>query len=315
MATAVEVEGLGRRFGDVSALRDLDLQIAEGEVLALLGPNGAGKTTLIRILSTLLQPSAGRAWVAGFDVMKAPVDVRARIGLTGQYASVDADLTGLENLELLGGLLGLVRQGARGRAIELLDRFSLRADAGRRVGTYSGAMRRRLDLAASLVGSPQVVFLDEPTTGLDPQSRAELWSVVRELAANGTTVLLTTQYMDEADALADRIVVIDHGHVVADGSASALKALLGRRRVDVTFRDAEAMNTAQSLLRSIEQAAVRSGEDYRLRITVSDANHAAGVVSELRQAGLLFESLEISEPSLDEVFLELTGDAPLKEGV
>src|SRR5499433_2995807 len=232
---AIVAEGLGKRFGPVAALDGVDLALPAGGVLGVLGPNGAGKTTMVRILATLLRPDRGRAWVAGFDVAKNPAAVRRLIGLSGQYAAVDPSLTGPENLVMIGRLYGLTRRQARSRAGELIGRLELDSAAGRLVRTYSGGMRRRLDLAASLVAAPSVLFLDEPTTGLDPRSRLAMWEVIRELVAEGTTVLLTTQYLEEADRLADRIAVIDGGQVIASGTAEALKARVGGERLELSI--------------------------------------------------------------------------------
>jgi daunorubicin resistance ABC transporter ATP-binding subunit len=288
--------------------------VEEGGVLGLLGPNGAGKTTLVRVLATLIAPSAGRAEVAGFDVSRDPEEVRSLIGLTGQYAAVDSELSASENLELIGGLLGLGRRESRRRAAELLERFSLGDAARRRAGTFSGGMRRRLDLAASLVGSPRVVFLDEPTTGLDPQSRLELWDVVRELVADGATVLLTTQYLDEADQLADRIVVIDDGQLIADGTAAELKQTVGGHLVNATVRDERDFNRAAEALSAAGLEVNRQPEFGQLAIPVADPNEAASAVAALREGGGALSQLALNEPTLDDVFLALTGTTTDNDG-
>jgi daunorubicin resistance ABC transporter ATP-binding subunit len=313
-AIAIRTESLRRRFGDVEALRGIDLEVEEGGVLGLLGPNGADKTTLVRVLATLIAPSAGSAEVAGFDVCRNPKQVRARIGLTGQYTAVDGELSASENLELIGGLLGLGRGESRRRAAELLERFSLADVAGRRAGTFSGGMRRRLDLAASLVGSPRIVFLDEPTTGLDPQSRLALWDVVRELVADGATVLLTTQYLDEADQLADRIVVIDHGKLIADGTAADLKQTVGGRLVDATVRDEDAFERAAEAVSAVGLEVNRRPELGRVAVPVGDPNEAARAVAALREGGVALSELDLNEPTLDDVFLALTGATADNDG-
>jgi daunorubicin resistance ABC transporter ATP-binding subunit len=313
-AIAIRTESLRRRFGDVEALRGIDLEVEEGGVLGLLGPNGADKTTLVRVLATLIAPSAGSAEVAGFDVCRNPKQVRARIGLTGQYTAVDGELSASENLELIGGLLGLGQGESRRRAAELLERFSLADVAGRRAGTFSGGMRRRLDLAASLVGSPRIVFLDEPTTGLDPQSRLALWDVVRELVADGATVLLTTQYLDEADQLADRIVVIDHGKLIADGTAADLKQTVGGRLVDATVRDEDAFERAAEAVSAVGLEVNRRPELGRVAVPVGDPNEAARAVAALREGGVALSELDLNEPTLDDVFLALTGATADNDG-
>jgi ABC-2 type transport system ATP-binding protein len=306
---AVLAEGLEKRFGDVWALRGLSFEVAAGTVLGVLGPNGAGKTTAVRILATLIRPDAGRAEVAGFDVVHQSDEVRARIGLTGQYAAVDGYLTGRENLEMVGRLYHLPGAEARRRADELLARFDL-VDAGNRtVKTYSGGMRRRLDLAASLIISPPVLFLDEPTTGLDPRSRLAMWEIIDELVANGTTVLLTTQYLDEADQLADRIVVVDGGRVIAAGTSQELKAQVGGERLEITLgRDAD-LQAAVRLLRPHGDGEVRLDPDRRtIVVPVTDgARRLADTVRGLDEAGLRVEDLALRQPTLDDVFLTLTG--------
>jgi ABC-2 type transport system ATP-binding protein len=304
---AILVEGLQKRFGDVVALQGVDFAVPAGTVLGLLGPNGAGKTTAVRILTTILEPTGGRAEVLGIDVCRDPQAVRERIGLAGQYAAVDENLTGAENLRMVGRLTHLDRASVRARADELLERFDLVAAAGRPVRTYSGGMRRRLDLAAALVHRPPVLFLDEPTTGLDPTGRTDLWGVIEELVADGTTLLLTTQYLEEADRLAHDIVVIDHGLVIAKGTSGELKAQLGATIVEVGFADGETATRAEAELCKIGlcEADVSS---HRVSLTVSDGSRVVlDVVRTLDRAGLVPESLNVREPTLDDVFLALTG--------
>ncbi|WP_395572901.1 ATP-binding cassette domain-containing protein [Streptomyces sp. BK79] len=302
---AITVDGARKRYGDKNALDGLDLTVARGTVHGVLGPNGAGKTTLVRILSTLLRPDAGRVEVAGHDVVTEAYAVRLRIGLLGQHAALDEELGGRQNLELFGRLHHLGARRARARADELLARFDL-ADTGRKpVSAYSGGMRRRLDLAASLITEPEVLFLDEPTTGLDPRGRAEVWNSVRSLVGGGTTVLLTTQYLEEADQLADRISVVDAGRVVADGTADELKSAIGGDRVDVVLRDAGQLGAALALL---PLTGVRVDPDRRLlSAPVTDRMAAlSGVVRALEEAGLQAEDVALRRPTLDEVFLHLT---------
>ncbi|MCU1683893.1 MAG: daunorubicin resistance protein DrrA family transporter ATP-binding protein, partial [Amycolatopsis sp.] len=251
MSHAIRAEGLVKRFGDTVALGGVDLEVPEGQVVGVLGPNGAGKTTAVRILATLLRPDAGHATVGGYDVVKDPVRVRGMIGLTGQYASVDEDLSGTENLVLIGRLLDLSRPDAKARAAELMEQFELTDAAGRAVKTYSGGMRRRIDLAASLVGRPQVLYLDEPTTGLDPHARNEVWAVVRRLVAEGSTVLLTTQYLEEADRLADTIAVIDRGKLIAQGTADELKAQTGGERLELVVAEPSELQLARQVLAEV----------------------------------------------------------------
>ncbi|MZD54691.1 ATP-binding cassette domain-containing protein [Streptomyces sp. SID5606] len=309
---AITVEGARKRYGKKDALDGLDLTVARGTVHAVLGPNGAGKTTLVRILATLLRADAGRIEVAGHDVAAEAYAVRLRIGLLGQHAALDEELGGRQNLEMFGRLHHLGARRARARAGVLLARFEL-ADTGRKpVSAYSGGMRRRLDLAASLITEPEVLFLDEPTTGLDPRGRAEVWDSVRSLVGGGTTVLLTTQYLEEADQLADRISVVDAGRVVADGTADELKADTGGDRVDVVLRDAGQLGAAVALL---PLTGVRVDPDRRLlSAPVTDRIAAlSGVVRALEEAGLEAEDVALRRPTLDEVFLHLT-DRP-KEAV
>ncbi|MFE9627001.1 ATP-binding cassette domain-containing protein [Streptomyces sp. NPDC006527] len=312
---AITVEGARKKYGEKHALDGLDLRVARGTVHGVLGPNGAGKTTLVRILSTLLRPDVGRIEVAGHDVVREAYAVRRRIGLLGQHAALDEELGGRQNLELFGRLHHLGARRARARADELLGRFDL-TDTGRKpVRQYSGGMRRRLDLAASLITEPEVLFLDEPTTGLDPRGRAEVWSAVRSLAGGGTTVLLTTQYLEEADQLADRISVVDTGRVIAQGSADELKAAVGGDRVDVVLRDAGQLGAAVVLL---PLAGVSVDPDRRLlSAPVTDRMAAlTGVVRALEEAGIEAEDVALRRPTLDEVFLHLTGgDRRAKETV
>jgi ABC-2 type transport system ATP-binding protein len=303
---------MSKAFGDVRALVDVDLDVARGTVLGLLGPNGAGKTTMVRILTTLLLPDEGRAEVAGFDVVRQTDEIRKLIGLAGQFAAVDENLTGRENIELVGRLYHLPKAEAKRRATELLERFGLVDAADRTVKTYSGGMRRRLDLGASLVGRPSILFLDEPTTGLDPRSRIDLWQVIRELVATGTTVLLTTQYLEEADELANRIVVIDHGRIIAEGTSDELKAKVGGDVIEVTVTDATQLRAAAAL---VVQAAGGSASEVQVdnvlgKVTVR-VNHGSTVLADtvrlLDAAGIGFGDLALRKPTLDDVFLTLTG--------
>jgi ABC-2 type transport system ATP-binding protein len=305
---AIEVEALRKRFGDVVALDGIDLVAAEGEVLALLGPNGAGKTTLVRALTTLLRPDSGRATVLGRDVVADPFGVRREIGVAGQFAAIDEILTGRENLEMVGMLYHLGRAEARRRAVDVLGRFGLSEAGDRRAATYSGGMRRRLDLAATLVGRPRVVFLDEPTTGLDPRSRAELWSMVRELRSSGTTILLTTQYLDEADELAQRIAVIDNGTIVAEGTAIELKERVGRDRLTVRIADPSRLEDARAALVPVSgDGPPEMLEDAVLALPVTHSGAAAEAVRALDRLGVGIAGLEVRTPTLDDVFFTLTG--------
>jgi oleandomycin transport system ATP-binding protein len=310
MSDAIRAEGLVKRYGEVTALDGVDLAVPSGRVVGVLGPNGAGKTTMVRILATLVRPDAGRATVGGCDVLADPVRARGLIGLTGQYASVDEVLSGTENLVLLGRLLGMSRRDARARAAELLERFELTEAASRPLATFSGGMRRRLDLAASLVGRPRVLFLDEPTTGLDPHSRNEVWQVVRELVAEGSTVLLTTQYLEEADQLADSITVFDHGRVVAEGSPGALKRRIGGQILHVRPAVSADLPAAAAILAELT-GAVPSRDEHSGVLTVpsDDPMLVSALVRRLDTAGISADELGLRLPSLDEVFLALTGSA------
>ncbi len=309
MTLAIQAVGLVKRFGKTLAVDGVDLAVQPGTVLGLLGPNGAGKTTVVRMLATLLRPDAGQATVCGADVIRQPERVRELIGLTGQYAAVDEDLTGFENLVLIGRLLEIPKVEAKRRATELLDRFELSEAAGRSVKTYSGGMRRRLDLAASLVQRPQVLFLDEPTTGLDPRSRGEVWTMIRGLVSEGSTVLLTTQYLDEADRLANQIAVIDHGQVIATGTAAELKAKVGRQTLDVRPADpAELAEVSEIITAAVGMPPTRSDEDPGLlSVAVDGAEILPAVVSRLQVSGIEVTELALRLASLDEVFMALTG--------
>jgi len=310
MSHAIQAEGLVKRFGKTTALAGVDLTARTGSVLGVLGPNGAGKTTAVRILATLLRPDSGHARIAGYDVVREAGQVRRRIALTGQYAAVDEDLTGFENLLLIGRLLDLSRVDARRRATDLLERFRL-TDAGRRSAkTYSGGMRRRLDLAASLVGHPEVLYLDEPTTGLDPRSRNEVWDMVRDLAADGVTVLLTTQYLDEADQLADDIAVIDHGRVIAGGTQHELKTKVGGQTLVVRPLDrARAADAAGIVADRTGLLTPEPSASGLISVAVSDPGVLSAVMYDLDVAGIAVAELGLRLPSLDEVFFALTGHA------
>ena len=306
MTYAILAEGLARRFGSTVALDGVDLAAREGTVLGLLGPNGAGKTTVVRILATLLRPDAGRATVGGYDVQRDAHRVRGLIGLTGQYAGVDEALTGTENLIMIARLLGLGRPAARERARELLAQFRLTDAAGRAAKTYSGGMRRRLDLAASLVGRPRVLYLDEPTTGLDPRSRNELWDIVRDLVADGVTALLTTQYLEEADQLATDLAVIDSGRVIATGTPAELKERTGAQALVVRPADPADLPTVAATLKELANAAVEL-TDRQASVSVTDPALMPAVVRRLDDAGIRVAELALRGASLDEVFLSLTG--------
>ncbi len=308
MQPAIEAVGLVKSFGDVRAVDGLDLAVGAGGVYGFLGPNGAGKTTTIRILATLLRPDSGTARVLGHDVVTEAEAVRARMSLTGQFASLDENLTGAENLVLLARLLGHSRTAARARAEELLAAFGLEDAAGRQVKNYSGGMRRRLDIAASIVVTPDLIFLDEPTTGLDPRSRNQVWDIVRTLVLEGTTVLLTTQYLDEADRLADRIAVIDHGRVIAEGSPSELKARVRSGALHVRVADPARRAEAERLLAGTLGVDIHLEADpAALSARVSDPDLVARALVDLSHAGIKVTNFALGQPSLDEVFLALTG--------
>ncbi len=308
MQNAIEVEGLVKTFGPVRALDGIDMVAREGTVFGLLGPNGAGKTTAIRVLSTLLRPDSGRASVGGYDVVSQPREVRRLIGLTGQYAAVDELLSGHENLYMLGRLLGFTAPDARARARELLESFDLSDAATKIAKHYSGGMRRRLDLAASLVGHPRFLYLDEPTTGLDPRSRLQLWGMIRTLVAGGTTVLLTTQYLDEADRLADEIVVIDHGRVIAAGTPQQLKTRVGGHVLQAQPADRVDLAETERILAAFadgDEGAYTDGQ--MVRVTINDRSALGQVVRRLDEAGIAVDDLSLRSASLDEVFLAITG--------
>jgi ABC-2 type transport system ATP-binding protein len=308
-APAIEVRGLVKRFGDVRALDGVDLTASQGQVLGLLGPNGAGKTTLVRVLATLLKADEGSAQVLGLDVQRDAAALRERIGLAGQYAAVDENLTGLENLTMVGRLYGSDRKSAKARGRELLERFELADAATRPTKTYSGGMRRRLDLAAALVAKPPVLFLDEPTTGLDPRSRLGLWGVIEGLVADGTTVLLTTQYLDEADRLADTIAVIDHGKLIAEGTSDQLKDRLGGERLEVHLDEGADSDAAVRALAEMSDD-VPVAEGGVVRVSVRERGGAiVEAVHRLSEAGIGVDDLALRRPTLDDVFLSLTGHA------
>jgi oleandomycin transport system ATP-binding protein len=307
---AIEATGLTKSFGKTKALAGVDLAARRGTVLGVLGPNGAGKTTAVRILATLLRADGGTALVNGFDVRAQPEKVRESIGLTGQFASVDDDLTGTQNLVMIGQLLDLPKKAAKARAAELLEWFDLTEAAGKQAKTYSGGMRRRLDLAASLVGKPSVIFLDEPTTGLDPAKREDMWDVVRSLVNDGSTVLLTTQYLDEADALADEITVIDHGRVIAHDTPHGLKRVVGGQRLTVHPIDPARYDDLVTVLDEIARADGRAPEaDGRGSVTIQvDGDEVLpDVIARVRAAGIVVDEFSLHLPGLDEVFCTLTG--------
>ncbi|MGH8969074.1 MAG: ATP-binding cassette domain-containing protein [Actinomycetes bacterium] len=309
MTNAIVAEGLEKRYGDVQALAGVDLTVPEGTVLALLGPNGAGKTTAVRILTTLLEPDDGRATVAGLDVVRESKALRRVIGLSGQYAAVDEYLTGFENLDMVGRLYHLGRATSRARARELLERFDLTDAADRPVKTYSGGMRRRLDLAGSLVASPPVLFLDEPTTGLDPRSRLGMWEVIAELVRGGTTLLLTTQYLEEADRLADTIAVIDHGKVIARGTADQLKKQVGGERLELVVGERSELDIARALLSPLGVGDVQV-QDHSRKLVLPVSGGAGVLTDALRRldaGGVTVLDVALRRPTLDDVFLTLTG--------
>jgi ABC-2 type transport system ATP-binding protein len=311
---AIETEGLVKVFGETRAVDGIDLTVPAGTVYGVLGPNGAGKTTTIRVLATLLRPDGGSARVLGHDVVTAADAVRGCVSLTGQFASVDEELSGRENLVLLGRLLGFSRRPARERAGELLDAFGLTDAADRLVREYSGGMRRRLDIAASIVVTPELLFLDEPTTGLDPRSRNQVWDIVRVLVAEGTTVLLTTQYLDEADQLAGRIAIIDHGKVIAEGTSGQLKARVGAGSLHVHLDDPGQRASAGEILSTVLGGAVQLEADPAvLSVRAPDPERAATALAELSRRGIGVAEFALGQPSLDEVFLALTGSLPAEE--
>ncbi|MGH2918789.1 MAG: ATP-binding cassette domain-containing protein [Solirubrobacteraceae bacterium] len=319
---AIEATGLVKSFGDTRAVDGVDLAVRSGAVYGVLGPNGAGKTTTIRMLATLIRPDAGSAQVLGHDIVEDADEVRGAVSLTGQLASVDEDLTGRENLILIGRLLGLRHAAAKDRADELLDAFGLAEAAGKLVKHYSGGMRRRLDISASIVITPELMFLDEPTTGLDPRSRNQVWGIIRALVAEGTTIMLCTQYLEEADQLADRIAVIDHGKVIAEGTPSELKASVGSGALHVRLLDPDQRPEAARLLEHELGDVILEPDPSALSVGCSDADRAAEAVAELARAGIGIAGFSLGQPSLDEVFLALTGhpaedpaaDEPIQEG-
>jgi len=305
---AVHATGLVKAFGDLRAVDGVDLIVRPGEIFGVLGPNGAGKTTMLQMLATLLPIDGGRAEVFGVDVAREPHRIRQLVGVTGQYASVDENLTATENLRLFGRLQGLTRSDARSTAVELLGSFGLQEAADKPISAFSGGMRRRLDLAASLITRPPLIFLDEPTTGLDPRTRGQMWDTIRALVAGGSTVLLTTQYLDEADQLADRIAVIDRGRKVAQGTPDELKSSVGASTLQLTLAPEADMTLAADVVRrELHEEPVRTPESARLNVPLPAADRAADVLIALRQAGVAIDSVSVAKPTLDEVFLALTG--------
>ncbi|GGB46852.1 daunorubicin resistance protein DrrA family ABC transporter ATP-binding protein [Flexivirga endophytica] len=309
MTDAVTAEGLVKHYKDVKAVDGVSLRVPEGSVLGVLGPNGAGKTTTVRMLTTLIRPDAGTATVAGADVLRDPQAVRRQIGVSGQYAAVDEYLTGRENLEMIGRLYHLSGKEAKSRAAELLGQFRLEDAAGRPAKTYSGGMRRRLDLAGALVARPPVIFLDEPTTGLDPRGRGDMWDVINNLVGHGTSVLLTTQYLEEADRLADNIVVIDHGQIIAEGTADELKAQVGGERLEVTVADAARLSEAAEIMRTVGAGATETDEHTR-RLIVPVSGGTQSLLQAVRafdDQSITVQDIGIRRPTLDDAFLSLTG--------
>jgi ABC-2 type transport system ATP-binding protein len=306
---AVRTRGLGKSYGDFTAVGSVDLGIEAGSVFAMLGPNGAGKTTTVRMLATLLRPDRGSAEIFGYDVVSEATAVRSMIGLTGQYASVDETLTAGENLRLFGRLLGLSRRAAASRAEELLEEFELSAVARRSVSAFSGGMRRRLDLAATLITVPPLIFLDEPTTGLDPHTRDRMWGIVRGLVARGATVLLTTQYLEEADALADRIAVIDRGTLVADGTPAELKSSIGEQVLRLDIPDTADLRRAEALIQEMTGDVPEGSSTGTLTVALHDVTRGADIVAACRAEGITLRGFAVDRPDLNEVFLSLTGHA------
>jgi len=313
--SSVRARGLTKHYGTVVALDGLDLDVAAGTVLGLLGPNGAGKTTAVSILTTLVRPDAGTATVAGVDVVDDPRTVRSLIGLSGQYAAVDEHLTAIENLEMIAGLYGMSRRDARTRARLLVERFRLDDAAHRPIKTFSGGMRRRVDLAGALIADPPVLFLDEPTTGLDPRSRGELWDVIRERVRQGTTVVLTTQYLEEADQLADEIVVIDHGRAIARGTSAELKRQVGGEHLDVHVRGTDSLAAARTIMESVATGPLRTDADSgALSAPVTNGiDTLSKVLRELESRGIDIVDIGLRRPTLDDVFMQLTGHGASQE--